>query len=83
MAQPWATLRALGLFKLPGYTWGIDYITGASMRMANGDNGFSGEELDTFLERGGIKWLPQFLQGKVTIEESWHEFIWNVELWRT
>jgi hypothetical protein len=20
-------LRALGLFKLPGYTWGIDYIT--------------------------------------------------------
>lgn len=44
------------------------------MRMANGDNGFSSEELDTFLERGGIKWLPQFLQGKVTIEESWHEF---------
>jgi hypothetical protein len=74
MAQPWATLRALGLFKLPGYTWGIDYITGASMRMANGDNGFSSEELDTFLERGGIKWLPQFLQAKVTFEESWHEF---------
>jgi hypothetical protein len=74
MAQPWATLRALGLFKLPGYTWGIDYITGASMRMANGDNGFSVEELDEFLERGGIKWLPQSLQGKVTDEESWQEF---------
>jgi hypothetical protein len=74
MTQPWATLRALGLFKLPGYTWGIDYITGASMRMANGDNGFSGEELDTFLEQGGIKWLPQFLQGEVYFEESWHEF---------
>jgi hypothetical protein len=75
MAQPWATLRALGLFKLPGYEWGIDYISGASMRMANGDNGFSSSELDEFLERGGVKWLPQSLQGKVTVEESWHEFL--------
>ena len=74
MAQPWATLRALGLYKLPGYEWGIDYISGASMRMSNGDNGFYREELDTFLELGGIKWLPQFLHGQVTDTESWHEF---------
>jgi hypothetical protein len=74
MAQPWATLRALGLYKLQGYEWGIDYISGGCMRMANGDNGFSQSELETYLELGGLKWLPQFLQGKVTATESWHEF---------
>jgi hypothetical protein len=52
MAKPWATLRALGLFKLSGYEWGIDYISGGSMRMANGDNGFMREELDAFLGTG-------------------------------
>lgn len=43
--------------------------------MANEDNGFRRDELDEFLERGGFPFLPQFLQGKVSDEENWHEYL--------
>ncbi|GAX24307.1 hypothetical protein FisN_4Lh421 [Fistulifera solaris] len=76
MNQPFATLRALGLFnKVSKDAWGIDYISGSSMRMANEDNGFRRDELDTFLERGGFPFLPYFLQGEVSDEENWHEYL--------
>ena len=74
MQKPWTLLRALGLFKLPGTEWGIDYITSGSMRMANEDNGFREDEFEEFMERGGIWWIPGFLQGQVSDDDSWLEY---------
>jgi len=78
MKQPWATLRALGLYKDPSADWGIDYVSGSSMRMANEDNGFRRHELVDFVHRdGGFKYLPSWLHGYVGDDEetSWHEFL--------
>lgn len=75
MTQPWATLRALGLYKEKDASWGIDYVSSATMRMANEDNGFRLDELDVFLERGGFSWLPQFLNGQISQDENWHDFL--------
>lgn len=75
MKQPWATLRALGLYKPKDAAWGVDYVSSALLRMANEDNGFRRDELDAFLERGGFPWLPQFLHGQVKDNENWHEFL--------
>lgn len=62
MTQPYATLRALGLYKQNDAVWGIDYITSASMRAANDDNGFTEDELESLLNRGGVWFLPKWLQ---------------------
>ena len=35
MTQPWATLRALGLYKAKDADWGIDFVTGSTHRIAN------------------------------------------------
>ena len=75
MTQPWATLRALGLYKEKDASWGIDYVSSATMRMANEDNGFRLDELDVFLERGGFTWLPQFLNGQISQDGNWHDFL--------
>jgi len=75
MSQPWATLRALGLYKLRDASWGVDYVSSAIMRMSNEDNGFRPDELDDFLERGGFHWIPQFLQGQVAEEGNWRDFL--------
>lgn len=74
MSQPWATLRALGLYKQRDAAWGVDYVSGASMRIANTDNGFREDELPEFMEQGlGI--LPKFLYGEIDTEkEGWREF---------
>ena len=76
MQQPWATLRALGLYKSPNAAWGIDYITGSAMRMANEDNGYRQEELQEYIANGGIWWLPSFLHGYVedVDDESWYDY---------
>lgn len=78
MTQPWATLRALGLYKTANADWGIDYISGASMRIANYDNGFRNFDLVNFVKRdGGFKFLPSWLHGYVGDdgETSWPEFL--------
>lgn len=62
MAQPWATLRSLGLYKPASTSWGVDYVTSASMRTANRDNGFRPNDLDAFLMKGGIPFLPDWLE---------------------
>ncbi len=74
MTQPWATLRALGVYKQRDAAWGVDYVNGASMRIANTDNGFREDELPDFMEEGlGI--LPKFLYGEIDTEtEGWREF---------
>lgn len=78
MTQPYATLRALGLYKRKSASWGIDYITSATIRAANDDNGFTSDDLDTVMGRGGLTFLPAFLQN-FDIDwdrgDSWPEFI--------
>lgn len=78
MTQPWATLRALGLYKSPTANWGIDYVSSASIRTANEDNGFRPDELEEFISRGGFQFLPNWLQ-KFDIdwdaEESWPVYV--------
>jgi Phytanoyl-CoA dioxygenase (PhyH) len=78
MTQPWATLRALGLYKKREASWGIDYIISATIRTANEDNGFRPDELDTFLHRGGFPFLPNWLENfdiDWDVGESWPEYI--------
>jgi ectoine hydroxylase-related dioxygenase (phytanoyl-CoA dioxygenase family) len=78
MKQPWTTLRALGLYKSKSANWGIDYITSASIRTANKDNGFHPDDLEEFLSRGGFPFLPKWLQNydiDWDAGESWPEFI--------
>jgi ectoine hydroxylase-related dioxygenase (phytanoyl-CoA dioxygenase family) len=78
MTQPWATLRALGLYKSKQASWGIDYITSASIRTANEDNGFRPDDLDEFISRGGFPFLPDWLEN-FDIDwddgESWPAYI--------
>ncbi|GKY96123.1 hypothetical protein MPSEU_000572600 [Mayamaea pseudoterrestris] len=75
MHKPWTLLRTLGLFKLPGTEWGIDYVTSACMRIANEDYGFREDDLNDFLERGGIWWIPTFLQAQLTDDSySWYDY---------
>ena len=78
MTQPWATLRALGLYKKPGAEWGVDYITSSCERIAKEDFGFFREHLDDFISFGGFKFIPKWLQGQVSEDdkdESWPEFL--------
>jgi len=91
MAQPWATLRSLGLYKLPGAEWGIDWITGCSMRMANRDYGFKLDELYEYVETGGVRFLPKFLHPTYDEEAgedySWYEYLQDafmnvLDFWR-
>jgi ectoine hydroxylase-related dioxygenase (phytanoyl-CoA dioxygenase family) len=70
MSQPWATLRALGLCKSKTASWGIDYVTSASIRAANQDNGFRTDELEEWIEKGGFKFLPDWLEN---FEIDWDE----------
>jgi hypothetical protein len=54
----------------------VDYISGSTQRLANEDNGFTQSELDTFIEWGGISFLPKFLHGKLLDEDdSWGEYL--------
>ena len=72
MVQPWTTLRALGLFRLPGTHWGWDYPSVVSMRIANEDVGFGdgGGDLETFVEMGSLTFLPGFITEGAS-DEGW------------
>ena len=80
MVEPWLSLRALGIYKPKSAHWGWDFITVASMRISNDDNGYSRDDLVDFIQRGGFPFLPSFLQAsevlKTVPEESsgWLEF---------
>lgn len=80
MKWPWTILRSLGIYKQRGAEWGLDYITSSSMRIANNDHGFRRDQLAKFIERGGINWLPTFLQGDVNDNDSWGEYLWSTFL---
>mmetsp|Transcript_2040 Transcript_2040/g.2893 ORF Transcript_2040/g.2893 Transcript_2040/m.2893 type:complete len:1042 (-) Transcript_2040:121-3246(-) len=74
MSQPWATLRALGLYKPKDADWGLDFITSASQRIANEDNGFRDDQLEDYLESGGFPLLPQFLHGEMGEGDKWLDY---------
>ena len=74
MVQPYAVLRALGVHIVKGYTWGLDYVSSSSMRISNEDNGFRRDELEEFVDRGGIKWLPTFLHPELEDDDSYYEY---------
>jgi len=74
MTQPWATLRALGLYKPQDVDWGIDFVTSGSHRIASEDNGFRPDELEEYLEEGGFELLPKFLHGEIGDEDGWEEY---------
>jgi hypothetical protein len=79
MTQPWATLRALGLYKPDESDWGTDYISSTSMRLLNDYNGFIPDDLASFIEAGGFPLLPSFLQAEFNEDhgpqDAWYHFI--------
>ena len=75
MTQPWATLRALGLYKAKDADWGIDFVTGSTHRIANEDHGYRRDQLEDLIESGGFKEIPKFLHGEISEDEGWHEYI--------
>jgi hypothetical protein len=89
MAQPWRTLRSLGLYNnRADKDWGWDITSVALMRMANGDTGYTRDTLESFVEKGGFAYLPTWLQGDIGgtyegddddgdfgIDGGWHDFL--------
>lgn len=79
MAQPWATLRALGLYKPKEADWGVDYVTGTCMRLVNDYNFFVAEDLVNFVKEGGMNFIPSFLRAEADPdgkdEEAWHNYL--------
>ena len=81
MRQPWTSLRALGLYKSPSASYGVDYVSSASQRIANEYFGFTEEDLEIFSRLGGFKFLPHWLQGTIIDDETtWHDFLLNTLL---
>lgn len=76
MVQPFATLRALGLFKplSKNIAWGVDYVSGGVMRMANFDSGFRDDQFEEYLQLGGFHLLPKFLHGAVKDGDGFYEY---------
>jgi hypothetical protein len=74
MTEPQATLRSLGVIRSSG----INYLSSASMRMANEESGMTANDLEDFLERGGFFFLPDSWQGKfeeVSDISDFHAFV--------
>jgi hypothetical protein len=77
MIEPWRKLRALGLYKAPDRKWGWDYLTVASMRIANADTSYTPDDLVTFAEKGGYDFIPSFLKAELGKNDDWTDFLLN------
>ena len=77
MIEPWRKLRALGLYKAPDRKWGWDYLTVASMRIANEDTSYTPDDLETFVEKGGYTFVPSFLKAELSENDDWTDFLLN------
>ena len=75
MTEPWRKLRALGLYKPPGCDWGWDYMTVASMRIANEDTSYTPDDLEKFVEKGGYTFIPTFLKIEPGEEDGWTDYL--------
>jgi hypothetical protein len=80
MRDPWKTLRSLGLYKPRDADWGWDMISTASMRITNDDNGYHDFNLDEFIEEGGFRFLPKWLDAKLEEKEGWFDYIYKTML---
>jgi hypothetical protein len=76
MVAPWTYLRAFGIYKPRSVAhWGIDWITSSCMRVANYEAGYDEDFFDRMVKKGGLEFLPDFLQGEMNKE---HEYPWKV-----
>jgi hypothetical protein len=75
MIEPWRKLRAFGLYKPARRDWGWDYITVASMRIANEDTSYTPEDLETFVEQGGYSFIPKILKVKLEDDDDWTDYL--------
>jgi hypothetical protein len=77
MTQPWATLRALGLYKPKDAAWGVDFVTGAMTRMSYEGYGFHDDAMEELKKSGGLPYLPSYLQGDIDLshELTCHRFL--------
>ena len=72
MAEPFASLRSLGIWKPPDSDWGWDWATSSSVRIANGENGYSVGDLFDFVEGHSLALMvPLWLHGAVDEEGGW------------
>lgn len=76
MAQPWTTLRALGIYKPSGSNWGWDYVSVQTMRIANEDTGFTTDDLESFVSKGAFG-LPAPLEPRLHFESSWDNYLFE------
>ena len=73
MIQPWAALRALGLWKPAGTKWGVTWLEQFSQQIANGDEFYAEWELPVLKEEVFDYYnVPAYLQSQ---SEDWEEFI--------
>lgn len=79
LRQPWRTLRALGIYKPEERDWGWDFISLNSMRLVNHALGFYDEQLRSYVAEGGIPFIPQCLQGRVSSDDEseniWYDYL--------
>ena len=69
MKQPWRFLRTMGLYS-KGQDWGWDFLASAGFRTANSEGGYDVDSLYEFVEKGGLKFLPKWLQVAELDDES-------------
>lgn len=67
MRQPWRLLRTYGLYKPRGRQWGWDYLTLSTCALATSVYDYDDEDYVKMQERGGLPFLPKFLQANVSI----------------
>jgi hypothetical protein len=81
MKPPWRALRSLGLYKPATSDWGWDFVTQASARISNSEVGYTKDDLEGFVEKGGFWFLPNILQGEVRPEDedtpAWIHFVFD------
>ena len=79
MTYPWVVLRSLGLYKPKTSKWGWDFISVTSMRIANGDTGYTDEDLHEYVQNGGFG-LPNFLSATLNHKSTWLSFLFETIL---
>ena len=77
MSAPWAAIRSAGLWKPKDSRWGWDWLTVASLRIANDQNGYNPYDLVHCVKEFDLFGLPHFLRGPVSSEDGfgWQAFI--------
>ena len=74
MRQPWAALRALGIYKPKDAEWGWDFISEVSMRIAIGDTGYSTEDYAMYFYDGTFLGIPSIFSIPFG-DKGWESFL--------